>query len=134
MGSCTARGGKASCVFVFSQVCGVVGHWQSAQSEDFTRPLFSLVELWFKGKWLSYQPVVTIGTSSCKGVVLQAAICSFPFEELVNCKEITPCLYLLPCCCVVGNCIASVLNLEVGDGQNFTAPPVCAELNLLTSW
>lgn len=68
MESCAAQGGEAACAFVFPWVCGVARHWQSAQSEDVTRPLFRLVGLWFKGKRLSYQLVVTTGTSSCKGV------------------------------------------------------------------
>lgn len=118
--------------FLWSVVWPNIGRLLSA--EGITRPLFSLVGLWFKGKQLSYQPVLTTGTSSCNSAVLQAAICSFSFEELVNCKEVTPCLSLLPCCCVAGNCIASVLNLEVGNGRNFTAPLICAKLNLLTSW
>lgn len=88
-------------MFVSPRVCGVARHWQSARSKDITWPLFRVVGLWFKGKWLSYQFAVTTGTSSGKGVVLQAAIRSFPFEELGNWKEITPCLYLLPCCCMV---------------------------------
>lgn len=48
------RAGRRSllCVCIPSG-CGGAGRWQSAWSEDVTRPLLGLVGLWFKGMWLS---------------------------------------------------------------------------------